>query len=102
MGYVVIAPDVGQHELQHTNWSLMGERTWDALRCLDYLVTLPEVDADRLAVAGLSLGGETTMYVAALDERIKIAVQQRLAHHRGQHEERPLPLLQFPRPGGEL
>ena len=71
MGYVVIAPDVGQHELQHTNWSLMGERTLDALRCLDYLVTLPEVDPERLAVAGLSLGGETTMYVAALDERIK-------------------------------
>jgi hypothetical protein len=41
MGYVVIAPDVGQHELQHTNWTLMGERTWDALRCLDYAVTLP-------------------------------------------------------------
>lgn len=72
-GYVVIAPDVGQHELQHTNWSLMGERTWDALRCLDYLVTLPEVDPGRLAVAGLSLGGETTMYVAALDERLQAA-----------------------------
>jgi len=73
MGYVVIAPDVGQHELQHTNWTLMGERTWDALRCLDYVVTLPEVDANRLAVAGLSLGGETTMYVAALDERVQAA-----------------------------
>ena len=73
MGYVVIAPDVGQHELQDANWSLMGERTWDALRCLDYVCTLPEVDADRIAVAGLSLGGETTMYVAALDERVKAA-----------------------------
>ncbi len=73
MGYVVIAPDVGQHELQHDNWALMGERTWDALRCIDYLVTMPEVDAERIAVAGLSLGGETTMYVAALDERVKIA-----------------------------
>jgi len=72
MGYVVISPDVGQHELQHTNWCLMGERTWDALRCLDYVVTLPEVDAGRLAVAGLSLGGETTMYVAALDERVRV------------------------------
>ena len=51
----------------------MGERTWDALRCLDYLVNLPEVDPDRLAVAGLSLGGETAMYVAALDERVKLA-----------------------------
>jgi hypothetical protein len=73
LGYVVIAPDIGQHELQHTNWSLMGERTWDAIRCLDYAATLPEVDAGRLAVAGLSLGGETTMYVAALDERVRAA-----------------------------
>ncbi len=73
LGYVVISPDIGQHELQHANWSLMGERTWDALRCVDYLVTRPEVDPNRLAVAGLSLGGETTMYVAALDERLKLA-----------------------------
>ncbi|HEY5910284.1 MAG TPA: acetylxylan esterase [Verrucomicrobiae bacterium] len=73
MGYVVISPDVGQHELQHTNWSLMGERTWDALRSIDYVLTLPEVDPARVAVAGLSLGGETTMYVAALDERVKAA-----------------------------
>ncbi len=72
-GFAVISPDIGQHTLQHTNWTLMGERTWDALRCLDYLETRSEVDASRLAVAGLSLGGETTMYVAAMDERIKAA-----------------------------
>ncbi len=73
LGYVVVAPDVGQHHLQHTNWTLMGERTWDAIRALDYAVTLPEVDPERLAVAGLSLGGETTMYVAAMDTRLRIA-----------------------------
>ncbi len=73
MGYAVIAPDVGQHELQHTNWSLMGERTWDALRCIDYVLSLPEVNKSGVAVAGLSLGGETTMYVAALDERVTAA-----------------------------
>lgn len=73
MGGVIISPDIGQHTLQHTNWTLMGERVWDALRCLDYLETRPEVDATRMAVAGLSLGGETTMYVAAMDERIQAA-----------------------------
>jgi hypothetical protein len=72
MGYVVIAPNIGQHTLQQTNWSLMGERTWDALRCLDYLATRPEVDTNRFAVVGLSLGGETAMYVGALDERVKL------------------------------
>jgi hypothetical protein len=73
MGYLVVAPDIGQHELQHTNWCLMGERTWDALRSLDYALSLPEADSKRVAVAGLSLGGETTMYVAALDERVQLA-----------------------------
>ncbi len=72
MGYVVIAPDVGQHDLQHPSWSLMGERTWDCIRALDYACTRPEVDPRRMAVCGLSLGGETTMYVAALDERVKV------------------------------
>lgn len=72
-GYVVMAPDIGQHELQRPNWTLMGERTWDALRCLDYLESRTDVDPARLAVAGLSLGGETAMYVAALDERIQAA-----------------------------
>jgi hypothetical protein len=73
MGYVVLAPDIGSHDLQHKHWSLMGERVWDCLRCMDYLVSLPQVDARRIGVAGLSLGGETAMYVAALDERVRIA-----------------------------
>lgn len=73
-GYVVASLDIGQHELQHEGWSLMGERTWDALACLDYLCSRPEVDEKRIGTAGLSLGGETVMYVAALDERIKVAV----------------------------
>ncbi|MCS6830784.1 MAG: dienelactone hydrolase family protein, partial [bacterium] len=73
MGYVVLAPDICSHDLQHKSWSLMGERVWDCLRCLDYLESLPQVDARRIGVAGLSLGGETTMYVAALDERVKFA-----------------------------
>lgn len=73
-GYAVASLDIGQHELQHKEWTLMGERTWDALAVLDYLSTRPEVDPDRIGVIGLSLGGETTMYVAALDERIQVAV----------------------------
>ena len=73
-GYVIASLDVGQHELQHETWSLMGERTWDAIVCLDYLCSRPEVDSERIGTAGLSLGGETVMYVAALDERLKVAV----------------------------
>ena len=68
---MVISPDIGSHDLQHKDWTLMGERTWDAIRCVDYLLTRPEVHGRHIAVAGLSLGGETTMYVAAMDERLQ-------------------------------
>lgn len=73
-GYAVISLDLGQHDLQHENWCLMGERVWDALACIDYICTRPEVNKEKIGTAGLSLGGESVMYAAALDERIKIAV----------------------------
>lgn len=73
-GWVVIAPDIGSHELQHPGWTLMGERTWDALTCVEYLLSRPEVDKRRIGTIGLSLGGETVMYVAALDERVQVAL----------------------------
>jgi dienelactone hydrolase len=50
-------------------------RIWDGIRALDYLLSRPEVHASRIGCAGHSGGGTMTMYVAALDPRIKIAVE---------------------------
>jgi len=84
LGYVVIAPDLrhggliartdGDYQFDQDRWSRTGERVWDCLACIDYLCTLPEVNPKRLGVVGLSLGGETAMYVGALDKRIQITV----------------------------
>ncbi len=52
----------------------MGVTHWDDRRSLDYLASLPEVDADRLACVGLSVGGYRSLFLAAMDERIKVAV----------------------------
>ena len=52
----------------------MGERLWDVMRCVDYLVSLPEVDSSRIGCAGLSLGGEMAMWLGAMDERIAATV----------------------------
>lgn len=51
-----------------------GVETWNAMRALDYLQTRPEVDGNRLGVTGRSGGGVYSWWLAALDDRIKVAV----------------------------
>jgi dienelactone hydrolase len=47
---------------------------WDAMRAVDYLVSRPDVDAERLGAAGCSGGGALTTFTAALDPRLKVAI----------------------------
>lgn len=72
-GYVTIATVVSQHQVVEPGRTLMGERLWDLMRCVSYLCTLPEVDQNRIGCGGLSLGGEMTMWLAAMDTRIAAA-----------------------------
>jgi dienelactone hydrolase len=51
-----------------------GVEAWNGIRALDYLDTRPEVDHDRMAVTGRSGGGAYSWWIAALDDRIKVAV----------------------------
>jgi pimeloyl-ACP methyl ester carboxylesterase len=46
---------------------------WDGMRALDYLLTRPDVDAERINITGSSGGGFQAAHIAALDLRIKIA-----------------------------
>jgi len=72
--YITISVNVGQHEIYESNRTLMGERLWDLMRCVDYLESLPMVDKKRIGCAGLSLGGEMSMWLGAMDQRIKVTV----------------------------
>ena len=51
-----------------------GVVLWDDLRTVDYLASRPEVDRRRLGCIGLSVGGYRSFVLAALDPRIKAAV----------------------------
>ncbi len=46
---------------------------WDGIRAVDYLLTRPDVDPKRLAVAGNSGGGTQSAYLAALEPRLTAA-----------------------------
>jgi dienelactone hydrolase len=53
-------------------WS--GVMFTDDVRTVDYLITRPEVDKNRIGCVGLSVGGLRSCHLAALDDRIKAAV----------------------------
>jgi cephalosporin-C deacetylase-like acetyl esterase len=48
-------------------------RVWDGIRAVDYLLSRPEVDPERIGCTGQSGGGTMTMWLAALEPRIKVA-----------------------------
>ena len=94
-GYIVLAPDVrsfGETGSYHTgDWKqhehftqmlllhgrvALGVFLEDAKKALDVLESLPEVDGTRIGVGGVSLGGQLSLYLAATDPRIKVAVVQ--------------------------
>ena len=55
--------------------TLIAERVFDISRAIDVITeNFPVVDADKIACMGNSGGGTATVYAAALEERIKVAM----------------------------
>lgn len=52
----------------------IGERVWDISRIIDWSLTQDYIDPRRIAITGNSGGGTISLFAAACDERISIAV----------------------------
>ncbi|MBM3736964.1 MAG: hypothetical protein FJW39_14380 [Acidobacteria bacterium] len=85
-GYVVFAYDmVGYNDTVQTGhgfggkaealWSFhpLGLQTWNSIRAVDFVQSLPDVDPDNIAATGASGGGTQTFLLAAIDDRVKVA-----------------------------
>jgi cephalosporin-C deacetylase-like acetyl esterase len=95
-GVSALGGGTSEHEHAGRRLILLGAnfglfRAWDGIRGIDYLLTRPEVDPERLGCCGQSGGGTLTQFLAALDDRIRVAVvsegnTENLAH---EHVEPP-------------
>ncbi|AMQ55777.1 alpha/beta hydrolase family protein [Algoriphagus sanaruensis] len=77
MGAVVFAYDMigygDSKQVDHKIPIALTLQTYNSQRVIDYLISRPDVDPERIGVTGESGGGTQTILITALDSRIKVS-----------------------------
>jgi cephalosporin-C deacetylase-like acetyl esterase len=68
-----------EHSMPGQELLLLGETlteyfVWDGMRAIDYLISRPEVDSEKIGCAGHSGGGTMTKFISVADPRVRCAV----------------------------
>ena len=74
-GHSLATQPTGEHAEAGLQPTLIGDAVaryfaWDGIRAVDYLISRPEIDADRIGAFGCSGGGAMTALLAAADRRV--------------------------------
>ena len=71
---VIEKPDQKVIRKNHEEPLSITLQTWNSIRALDFLETLPEADITKIAITGASGGGTQSFLLAAVDDRISVSI----------------------------